>query len=234
MDATINARRQPWNKGKLVGQKAPLKVKDIWAIRIRLQIQRRIRDLALSDRGIDSKPRGCDLVKLRVRDVCHGDRVVSRAMVLQQRTHRPVQFEITPSTRDAIEERIKSAALRAGDFLFPSRPHASPRSGTRQYARVVDGWVPEIGWDSAAYGAHSIRRTKPTLILLANEEPQTGGPWPHEARKHREIPWRRGRRRSRNCGADRGLARMAVAVSAAERCAYRPESVPRHSRERGR
>ena len=87
--------REPWDKGKLIGQKASLKVKDIWAIRVRLQMQGRTRELALFDLGIDSKLRACDLVKLRVRDVCHGDRVSSRAIVLQQKTQRPVQFEIT-------------------------------------------------------------------------------------------------------------------------------------------
>src|SRR3954463_5749154 len=111
MNATLAVvRRRPWNKGKLAGQKAPLKVKDIWAIRVRLQIQARTRDLALFDLGIDSKLRGCDLVKLRVRDVCHGDRVASRTIVLQQKTQRPVQFEITASTRDAVEAWIRSAA----------------------------------------------------------------------------------------------------------------------------
>ena len=143
---------KPWNKGKLVGQKAPLKVKDTWAIRVRLQIHGRTRDLALFDLGIDSKLRGCDLVRLRVRDVCHGDRVSSRAIVLQQKTQRPVQFEITPSTRDAVEVWIKSAALRADDYLFPSRRHASPHLGTRQYARIVHRWVAEIDLDPAAYG----------------------------------------------------------------------------------
>jgi hypothetical protein len=119
MDTTATVvRRGPWNKGKLVGQKAPLKVKDIWAIRVRLQLQVRIRDLALFDLGIDSKLRGCDLVRLRVRDVCHGDRVASRAIVLQQKTQRPVQFEITPATREAVEAWSKSAALRADDYLF--------------------------------------------------------------------------------------------------------------------
>ena len=103
-------------------------------------------------------------MKLRVRDVCHGDRIASRAIVLQQKTQRSVQFEITPSTRDAIEAWIKFAKLRAGDFLFPSRLHASPHLGTRQYARIVDGWVKEIGLDSAGYGTHPIRRTKPTPI----------------------------------------------------------------------
>lgn len=100
---------EPWNKGKLVGQKAPLRVKDIWAIRVRLQMQERIRDLALFDLGIDSKLRACDLVRLRVSDVCHGDRLSSRAMVLQQKTQRPVQFEITPATREAVEGWIWGA-----------------------------------------------------------------------------------------------------------------------------
>jgi hypothetical protein len=153
MDATVSAtRREPWNKGKLVGQKAPLKVKDIWAIRVRLQLQRRIRDLALFDLGIDSKLRGCDLVKLRVRDVSYGDRVTSRAIVPPQKTQRPVQFEITPSTRDALEAWIKCAGLKPDGYLFPSRLHASPHFGTRRYARIVDGWVEEIGLDPAAYG----------------------------------------------------------------------------------
>lgn len=144
MDATITRRsHQAWNKGKLVGQKAPFKVRDIWAVRVRVQMQRRIRDLALFDLGIDSKLRGCDLVKLHVRDVCHGDRVAARAIVLQQKTQRRVQFEITPSTREAVDAWIKLAALRSDDFLFPSRLRASPHLGTRQYARIVDGWVEE-------------------------------------------------------------------------------------------
>jgi len=90
--------RGAWNKGKLVGQKAPFKLQEIWAIRIRLQMQGRLRDLALFDLGIDSKLRACDLVKLRVRDVCHGDRLAARAMVLQQKIQRPVRFPTTPST----------------------------------------------------------------------------------------------------------------------------------------
>jgi integrase len=131
MDASDTGRsREPWNKGKLVGQKAPLTVKDIWAVRVCLQIQRRTRDLALFDLGVDSKLRGCDLVRLRVRDVCHGDRVSSRSIVLQQKTQRPVQFEITQSTREAVEQWIKSAVLRPDDFLFPSRLRASTHLGT--------------------------------------------------------------------------------------------------------
>jgi hypothetical protein len=93
--------REPWNKGKIGGRKAPFKVKDIWALRVRLQMEGRARELALFDLGIDSKLRGCDLVKLKVRDVCHGDLAASRALVMQQKTKRPVQFEITQPTRDA-------------------------------------------------------------------------------------------------------------------------------------
>jgi len=154
----------PWNKGKLVGQKAPLKLKEIWAIRVRLQVFCRTRELALFDLGIDSKLRACDLLKLKVRDVCHGERVAARAIVVQQKTSRPVQFEITESTRTALTDWIRLSGLASDDFLFPSRVHASPHLSTRQYARIVDSWVEEIGLDPAAYGTHSIRRTKPSLI----------------------------------------------------------------------
>jgi site-specific recombinase XerC len=150
--------------GKLIGQKAPFKLQKIWAIRIRLQMPARVRGLALFDLGIDSKLRACDLFKLRVRDVCHGDRVAARAMVLQQKTQRSVQFEITPSTREALEAWIKSARLRSDSFLFPSRVRTSPHLGTRLYARIVHDWVQEIGRDPTAYRTHSMRRTKPTLI----------------------------------------------------------------------
>lgn len=102
---------------------------------------------------------------------CHGERVASRAMVLQQKTQRPVQFEITPSTPGAVEASIRSAALRSDDYVFPSRLSGSPHPGTRQYARIVDGWVKEIGLDPAGYGTHSIRRTEPTLIYRNGRTP---------------------------------------------------------------
>jgi integrase len=137
----ISRSREPWNKGKLVGQKAPLKLKEIWAIRVRLQIAHRVRDLALFDLAIDSKLRACDLVKLRVRDLCHGDRVAARTTVMQQKTQRPVQFEVTEQTRDAITSWIARAGLRSEDYLFPSRRHGSPHLSTCQYARIEDGWV---------------------------------------------------------------------------------------------
>ncbi len=158
------ARAEPWNKGKLVGQKAPFKLKEVWAIRVRLQLEHRTRELALFDLGLDSKLRACDLVKLRVRDICHGERVAPRAIVMQQKTSRPVQFEITAPTQDAVTAWIKSANLRSEDYLFPSRIHESPHLGTRQYARILDGWVEQIGLDPSAYGTHSMRRTKASLI----------------------------------------------------------------------
>jgi integrase len=103
-------------------------------------------------------------IGLKVRDICHGDRVATRAFVMQQKTGRPVQFEITETTREAVTAWIKDAGLRAENYLFPSRLHESPHLGTRQYGRVVDSWVAEIGLDPAAYGTHSMRRTKASLI----------------------------------------------------------------------
>jgi integrase len=143
--------REPWNQGKLVGQKAPLRLKEIWAIRIRLQLAERTRELALFNLAVDSKLRSCDLVKLRVRDVTHGERVAARTIVMQQKTQRPVQFEITEQTRDTLAAWIRGRALKQEDFLFPSRLRASPHLSTRQYARVVQRWVKEIGLDPAAY-----------------------------------------------------------------------------------
>src|ERR1044072_8173154 len=94
--ATV-VHREPWNKGKIVGQKAPFKLRDIWALRVRLQMENRVRELALFNLGIDSKLRGCALVALKARDVCHGAQVPPRAVVMQHKTQRPVQFEITPA-----------------------------------------------------------------------------------------------------------------------------------------
>ena len=116
--------REPWNKGKLVGQKPPLKPKDIWAIRIQLQNARQARDLAMFNLAIDSKLRGCDLVNLRVRDITHGNQILTRAMVVQQKTQRPVQFELTEPTRTAVASWIEKAKLKPEQCLF-SEPHFS-------------------------------------------------------------------------------------------------------------
>jgi integrase len=159
-----SAARPPWNKGKIVGQKTPFKLKEIWAIRIRLQLAVRRRELALFNLAIDSKLRACDLVGLRVRDVCHGQTVASRTIVMQQKTQRPVQFEITEPTREAVGAWIGHAGLSSEDSLFPSRVRNSVHLSTRQYARIVDSWVRQIGLDKAQYGTHRLRRTKATLI----------------------------------------------------------------------
>jgi integrase len=154
----------PWNRGKLIGQKPPLTLKQAWAIRMRLPMDQRVRDLALFNLAIDSKLRGCDLVRLRVRDVVHGDQVVSRATVMQRKTGQPARFEVTEQTRDAVRAWIAERKLSAADFLFPSRIRASRHLSTRQYARIVRGWVALIGLDTREYGTHSLRRTKATLI----------------------------------------------------------------------
>lgn len=161
---TSNSRRVPWNKGKLIGQKSPLSMQEIWSIRIRLQNVGNRRDLALFNLAIDSKLRGCDLLDLRVSDVANGSEILSRATIRQSKTNRPVRFEITPRTRKSIEEWIESAKLSSNDYLFPSRIRDSKHLSTRQYARIVESWVASIGLDPAAYGTHSMRRTKATLI----------------------------------------------------------------------
>jgi integrase len=131
---------------------------------VRLQVEHWVRELAMFDLGLDTKLRACDVVKLKVRDICHGDQVAARAIIMQQKTVRPVQFEITASTQEAVSAWIKDTKLRSEDFLFPSRIHDSPHLGTRQYARIVDNWLRKIGLDPAAYGTHSMRRTKASLI----------------------------------------------------------------------
>ncbi len=154
----------PWNKGKLTGQKPPLKLKEIWAIRIRLQLNNCVRDLALFNLAIDSKLRACDLVKLRVQDVSHGGCISKRAMIMQQKTHQPVQFEITEQTRESIANWIDCENLNNGDYLFKSRINNSPHLSTRQYARIVNSWISQIGLQPADYGTHTLRRTKASLI----------------------------------------------------------------------
>jgi integrase len=147
-----------------LAKKAPLKLKEIWAIRVRLQLAGRRRELALFNLAIDSKPRACDLVRLRVRNVCQDASIAPRAIVLQQKTQRPVQFEITEPTRETVGAWIVEAGLKSEDPLFPSRVHPSAHLSTRQYACFVDRWVELLGLNAASYGTHTMRRTKATLI----------------------------------------------------------------------
>src|SRR5215472_7916777 len=134
-------RREPWNKGRLIGQKRPLKPKDVWVIRVRLQLEGRKRDLALFNLAIDSKLRGCDLLCLRVDDVWASGRARDRGFVIQKKTGRPVQFEITQQTRSSIQDWLSVSVLGNGDYLFPSRFRAQPHLSTRQYLRIVHAWV---------------------------------------------------------------------------------------------
>jgi integrase len=154
----------PWNKGKLVGQKAPLKPQQVWAIRVRLQLADKKRDLALFNLAIDSKLRGCDLLSLRVSDLRVGAEIRTRAKIIQSKTGNAVQFEVTKQTRDAIEDWCSANSLNHHDWLFPSRKDRTRHLSTRQYARVVEDWIRSIGLPRSSFATHSMRRTKATLI----------------------------------------------------------------------
>ena len=157
-------QRIPWNKGRIVGQKQALKLKEIWEIRIRLQMEKNIHELALFNMAIDSKLRGCDLVKLKVNDVMRNGKILPRAVVVQQKTHQPVHFEITEQSRESLLELINQKQLNYQDYLFKSRLASSNHLSTRQYAHIVKKWVQLIGLDPVEYGTHSMRRTKASLI----------------------------------------------------------------------
>ena len=160
----IPPKKIPWNKARFTGPKPPLKPKQIWAIRVRLQMARRIRDLALFDLAIDSKLRGCDLVRVKIPDISLHGAVQCRATVIQRKTGRPVQFELTEQTRSSVHAWLQFVGARSSEYLFPSRVDRSGHLSTRQYARLVDHWTSLIGLDSCAYGTHSLRRTKASLI----------------------------------------------------------------------
>ena len=156
--------RQPWNKGKIIGPKPPLQPKHVWAIRTHLRLAGRVRDLALFNVALDSKLRACDVVRLCVADVAPDGHVLERSTVRQRKTGRPVRFEITEQTRDAIDALLQKTEMTGDAYLFPGRSQHGPFLSTRQYARLVGDWVEPIGLDPKLYGTHSLRRTKATLI----------------------------------------------------------------------
>lgn len=158
------ARRAPWNKGKLTGAKPPLQTKHVWSIRSKLQVLRRTRDLAMFNLAIDSKLRGCDVVNLKVEDVAPHGLAIDRATVRQKKTGHPVRFELTEQTREAVDDYIKAAGKKSGEFLFASRRNRERCMTTRQDARLVSEWIASIGLDPSFFGTHSLRRTKATLI----------------------------------------------------------------------
>lgn len=160
----LRPSRVAWNKGRIVGQKRPLMPRHVWSIRVRLEMAGNLRDLALFNMAVDSKLRGCDLVALRVRDVFSAGRVKERASIVQTKTDRPVRFEITEITRRSLDRWIAEPEMRGAEHLWPSRFRNSPHLSTRQYARIVRGWVTSVGLEPSAYGTHSMRRTKVAQI----------------------------------------------------------------------
>lgn len=154
----------PWNKGRLIGQKRPLKPKEVCAIRVRLELSGNKRDLAMFDLAIDSKLRACDLVRLKINDVQIGGRTRERATIIQKKTGRPVQFKLTESARRALDGWVQQIEQANGEYLFPSRIKGQSHISTRQYARLVHEWVTSAGLDSTAYGTHTMRRTKAAQI----------------------------------------------------------------------
>ena len=157
-------RREPWNKGKLIGAKPPLRPKHVWSIRSKLQIAGRARDLAMFNLAIDSKLRGCDVVALRVEDVAPHGHAVDRATVRQKKTGQAVRLEMTEQTREAVDSYIAAANKKPDEFLFDGRRGGHRPMTTRQYARLVCQWIAAIGLDPSFFGTHSLRRTKATLI----------------------------------------------------------------------
>ena len=153
----------PWNKDRPIGPKPPLKPKQVWAIRLHLQREERVRDLAMFDLAIDSKLRGCDLVRLAIGQLVVNATVRHRATVIQQKTEQPVQFELTEQTRDSLLAWLSRLRGGCDDYVFPSRANAGKHLSTRQYARLVGDWVAAVGLDRSVYGTHSLRRTKVAL-----------------------------------------------------------------------
>ena len=160
----IRACRPAWNKGRIVGQKRPLLPKHVWAIRVRLEIANSYRDLALFNLAIDSKLRGCDLVKLKVVDIFAAGQVKERASIIQSKTQKPVRFEITEGTRKSLLRWINEPLMVGSEYLWTGRFHERLHISTRQYARLVREWVKSIGLEPSSYGTHSMRRTKVAQI----------------------------------------------------------------------
>jgi integrase len=158
------SKRSVWNKGKLIGAKPPLQPRHVWSIRTKLQVEGRTRDLAMFNLAIDSKLRGCDVIALKVDDIAPSGYAIDRATVRQKKTGQPVKFELTEQTRQAVDDYLRVATRKSGQFLFSGRGGPGRCMTTRQYARLVSKWIAGIGLDPNRFGTHSLRRTKATLI----------------------------------------------------------------------
>jgi integrase len=160
----VAPKRIPWNKGKLTGAKPALRPKHVWSIRTKLQMADRKRDLALFNLAIDSKLRGCDVIALKVEDIAPHGYAVDRATVRQKKTGRPVRFDVTEQTRQALDDYLSATNRKRGDFLFAAQRQPGRGLSIRQYARLVGDWISGIGLDPCLFGTHSLRPTKATLI----------------------------------------------------------------------
>jgi integrase len=159
--------RRPWNAGNMVGAKRPLKPRDVWAIRFFLDEHRRLRDRALFDFAIDSRLRVCDIVKMKIVDIVTARTIRNRATVIQQKTGRPVQFELMTKARKTLSTWLERRGRSIEDYIFPSRVNYMGHLSTCQYARLVDEWVTVIGLDARRYGTHSMRQAKASLLYKA-------------------------------------------------------------------
>jgi hypothetical protein len=213
--------RRPWNAGRMVGAKRALKPQQVWAIRFWLDRERRLRDRALFDLAIDSKLRGCDVVKIRIGDLVSGGRVRARATVVQQKTGRPVQFELLEPARTAIQTWLEHRGGSIDDYAFPSLNNRAKHLSTRQYARLVDEWVTSAGLRREDYGTHSLRRTKGSIIYKAPGNLRavqillgdTKIGRPHQDREYGSLSRHRRRRRAHARRAHRGIAPGPVLLS---------------------
>jgi hypothetical protein len=183
-------RRPPWNKGKLAGPKPPLRPSHVWSVRTKLQIAGRSRDLALFNLAIDSKLRGCDVVAVRVDDVAPNGYALDRATVRQKKTGRPVRFELSEQTRQALDDYLRLTGRKTGDFLFAGRANTSRGLTTRQYARLVGEWISGIGLDPLKFGTHSLSANQGDPDLPPNRQSACCPTFTrtHEDREHRPLP----------------------------------------------
>ena len=186
-----------WNAGRKPGAKRPLKPKEIWAIRFMLDREHRLRDRALFDLAIDSKLRGCDLVKIRIGDLVAGGRVRNRAMVIQQKTKRPVQFELLEPARSSLLAWLERRGGSVDNFAFPSRIDRTDHLSLRQYARLVGEWVSGIRAPTRGLRNGFPPTHQGCLDLQADRQSSSGSDSARtcEDRKHRALPRRRRRGR---------------------------------------
>jgi integrase len=185
----VVSKRTPWNKGKLTGAKPPLRPKHVWSIRTKLQMADRKRDLALFNLAIDSKLRGCDVIGLKVEDIAPNGYAIERATIRQKKTGRSVRFEITEQTRQAVDDYLRVANRKRGDFLFAAQRQADRGLSTRQYARLVGDWIRGIGLDPCLFG--TVRHAFPAADQghhdLSPHRQSAGrpvAPWPYQDREH--------------------------------------------------